>query len=575
MLFIGTLAADRAAYRGDFGLPGWVISGSADAARQILTAIAAAIITVVGVVFSIILVTLTLASTQFGPRMLRNFIRDRGTQLTLGTFVATFVYAVLVLASIGTGSHGDFVPHISVTVTLGLMVVDLAVLIYFIHHTAVSIQLPQVIASIAADLADGDQGAGQRARPGPDRRPARPRWSCWAGPRRAGPCCSPRSAGTCSSSGTRTWSGWPPRADAVISLEHRPGHFIVRGHRFATVWPPGGGAAGPAGLGRAHIIGPHRTLTQDVSFGIDQLVEIALRALSAAVNDTFTAMTCIDWLGENLCKIVSGWHPARVHRDAGGYIRVIAAEPGLRPAGAAGVREDQGVQPGHARGHDPRAGSAGADHGRDDLRRPAPGAARSGRDDRPGQRAVGARGRRPGRHPAALRGHLDHGVAAGRARGEQHVAKQRAARVGNGAGPFVELVRMPSWHLPSGNDFLRETMEAHVKYVILLLNTEAAQNMSEAEGQAWYAEIGAWYEKGGGGSGKLIDAGSQLAPPATAKTVRAGGVTDGPFMETKEALGGYSVLETDTIEEAVEIAQTWPGVDRGWMTVEVRPLLEM
>ena len=89
--------------------PSWVISGSADAARQILTAIAAAVITVVGVVFSIILVTLTLASTQFGPRMLRNFIRDRGTQLTLGTFVATFVYAVLVLVSIGPGPHGDFV----------------------------------------------------------------------------------------------------------------------------------------------------------------------------------------------------------------------------------------------------------------------------------------------------------------------------------------------------------------------------------------------------------------------------------------------------------------------------------
>jgi hypothetical protein len=118
-------------------------------------------------------------------------------------------------------------------------------------------------------------------------------------------------------------------------------------------------------------------------------------------------------------------------------------------------------------------------------------------------------------------------------------------------------------------------MEATVKYVILLLNTEAARSMSEAESQAWYGEIGAWYEKGGGGSGKLVEAGNQLAPPATAKTVRASGVTDGPFMETKEALGGYSMLETDTIEEAVEIAKTWPGVDRGWITVEVRPIVEM
>src|SRR4029077_19481879 len=124
--------------------------------------------------------------------------------------------------------------------------------------------------------------------------------------------------------------------------------FIVSGHRYATVWPPEaaplvrqalGGAHiigpqrtptpdGPFGfhpLGGAHIIGPQRTLTQDVSFGFDQLVEIAIRALSPAVNDPFTAMTCIDWLGENLCKIVARWHPARVHRDAEGYIRVITA----------------------------------------------------------------------------------------------------------------------------------------------------------------------------------------------------------------------------------------------------------
>src|SRR6202011_3269365 len=97
---------------------------------------------VVGVVFSIILVTLTLASTQFGPRILRNFMRDRGTQLTLGTFVATFVYAILALGSIGHGPKGDFVPHLSITVALGLVLASLGVLIYFIHHIATSIQLP-------------------------------------------------------------------------------------------------------------------------------------------------------------------------------------------------------------------------------------------------------------------------------------------------------------------------------------------------------------------------------------------------------------------------------------------------
>src|SRR5215472_12434954 len=114
-----------------------------------------------------------------------------------------------------------------------------------------------------------------------------------------------------------------------------------------------------------------------------------------------------------------------------------------------------------------------------------------------------------------------------------------------------------------------------MKYVILLLNTEAASGLTETEYQTWYSEIGAWYEKGGGGSGKLVEGGYQLTPPTTAKTIRASGVTDGPFMETKEALGGYSVLETDTIEEAVDIAKTWPGVDRGWITIEVRPVVPM
>ena len=87
----------------------------------------------------------------------------------------------------------------------------------------------------------------------------------------------------------------------------------------------------PAGsseaLGSAHVTGPYRTLTQDISFGIDQLVEIAIRALSPAVNDTFTALTCIDWLGDSLSKITGRWHPARVHRDSRGFIRVITAEP--------------------------------------------------------------------------------------------------------------------------------------------------------------------------------------------------------------------------------------------------------
>ena len=118
------------------------------------------------------------------------------------------------------------------------------------------------------------------------------------------------------------------KAGAVISLEYRPGHFIVQGQPFARVWPPEAVTRVSDALGRAHVTGPYRTLSQDVSFGVDQLVEIAIRALSPAVNDTFTALTCIDWLGDNLCKITSRWRPARVHRDEQGFVRVVAAQPG-------------------------------------------------------------------------------------------------------------------------------------------------------------------------------------------------------------------------------------------------------
>jgi len=112
-----------------------------------------------------------------------------------------------------------------------------------------------------------------------------------------------------------------------------------------------------------------------------------------------------------------------------------------------------------------------------------------------------------------------------------------------------------------------------VKYVMLIMDTPNEPKPDSAEYGSWYAEVSAWYEKFGA-TGKL-EAGHQLQGPATAKTVRSTGVTDGPYIETKEVLGGFSIIEADSIDEAADIAKTWPGVDRGWITVEVRPVLEM
>ena len=111
---------------------------------------------------------------------------------------------------------------------------------------------------------------------------------------------------------------------AVIRLLHRPGHFVVEGEPLADVWPAAAARGVARALGGAHATGPHRTLTQDLSFAVDQLVEIAIRALSPAVNDPFTAIACVDWLGDGLCQIADHWHPSKVHRDATGHVRVIA-----------------------------------------------------------------------------------------------------------------------------------------------------------------------------------------------------------------------------------------------------------
>jgi uncharacterized membrane protein len=329
-LFAVTLSVDEAAFHGELRLPSWVISGSPDAAREILSSLAGALITVVGVVFSVMIVALTLASQQFGPRMLRTFIRDRGSQLTLGTFVATFFYAMLTLISIGS----TFVPHLSVTVALALTAIDLGVLIYFIHHIATAIQLPAVIASIAHELGRAIDAEAAPAPAGASP-PASPSLNGTApvnGPSaevllarldRHGSVITAPSSGYLRFVRHATLIRIAAEYDAVIRLHYRPGHFLTKGHPVATVWPPESSVAIGRRLETVHITGPLRTLSQDIAFGIDQLVEIAIRALSPAVNDTFTAMTCIDWLGDSLCKIAVDWHPQSCHRDRLGTIRLI------------------------------------------------------------------------------------------------------------------------------------------------------------------------------------------------------------------------------------------------------------
>jgi uncharacterized membrane protein len=331
LLFFVTFEIDVAAYHGHISLPTWIRTGSSDAERQVLIAIAAAVITVVGVVFSITILALTLASQQFGPRMMRNFVRDIGNQVTLGVFVGTFVFAVLALVSIGSVSHA-FVPYLSTSVAEALLMVDLAVLIYFIHHIAKSIQLPEVIAGIADDLmhsidAEFPDQVGSGEEPGSRLQAGKSVPDLLTLLEERGAAVPSQVSGYIQYVGYSQLIGIATRTDSVIRLEHRPGHYLANGRTLAIVWPRGAAGEVARALAKAHVTGPHRTLVQDPVFAIDQLVEIAIRALSAAVNDTFTALTCIDWLSAGLGRVSGRVLDEGVYRDATGNVRLIESDP--------------------------------------------------------------------------------------------------------------------------------------------------------------------------------------------------------------------------------------------------------
>ena len=333
LIFVVTFSIDVAAYTHQIQLPSWLRNGDSQAGRDVLIAIAAAIITVIGVVFSITILALTLASQQFGPRMMRNFVRDVGNQMTLGVFVATFVYSVLALGSITIYPHTGFDPHLSVVVAEAMTLVDVAVLVYFINHIATTIQLPEVIAGIARDLdsaidtefrvidyVDDVKASGQIHTP-----VGLPPAELLVMIEERGGVVQAAKSGYLQFVGYAQLAEIARLVDAVIRLDYRPGHFIVAAGPIAKVLPQGAARQVERALAKAHVTGPHRTLMQDPVFAIDQLVEIAIRALSPAVNDTFTALTCLDWISSGLSRLAGRELSEHVIRDDHGRVRLIGA----------------------------------------------------------------------------------------------------------------------------------------------------------------------------------------------------------------------------------------------------------
>lgn len=303
----------------------FIYSGGPDGAREILSTIAGSMITIAGVSFSIVIVALSLASNQFGHRLLRNFMRDRTNQIVLGTFIATFVYCLLVLRSIRSVDDVEFVPHLAVTLGMGFALLSLAVLIYFIHHVSGSIQADQVVKVVAGELDrsierifPGELGSGvQSELTNPSRNHG---WEL-----------RPRHDGYLQVIDDEKLMELAEKHEIRIDLTVRPGSFLTRGITFATVSPK---VSWTESLDRSltgcFTVGASRTTQQDVEFALEQLVEIAVRALSPGINAPFTAAACLDRLLQAFSRLIGRELPSPYRLSSDGVIRVTAPSTDFR-----------------------------------------------------------------------------------------------------------------------------------------------------------------------------------------------------------------------------------------------------
>jgi uncharacterized membrane protein len=315
---------DRNLESGTFYAIRWFYSGGVEGARDLLSTVASAMMTVAGVTFSITIVALSIASSQFGPRLLRSFMRDTGNQVVLGTFISTFIYCLMVLRTIRGAEEALFVPYISVTVAIILAIASLVVLIYFIHHVSSSINADNVISLIQKDI---DQ-AIEKLYPQPEDNNSQTERVEPAGfldneRRKEIYVLAPRS-GYVQGIDYDSLLETAESNDFNIEVRSRTGLFIDRESKMIRIWTEEDLREDTyQDIQNAVIIGARRSGTLDVEYEINQLVEIAVRALSPSLNDPFTAMIAIDQLSASLSKMAERDIPPAYRYDNNSELRLI------------------------------------------------------------------------------------------------------------------------------------------------------------------------------------------------------------------------------------------------------------
>jgi len=290
----------------------------AQVAQVILSVIATSIMTVVSIVFAILLMTLTLASMQFSPRILISFVRDRGTQWTLGIFLGTFSYCVAALPAARSMPH-PFAPVVTVLGAMLLALICVGWLLFFIHHISRAINVNHIVDRIARET----EQVIDELMPHPRPSHYRPAPAVLAPDEPEFPILNEVS-GYIRFIESRRLTDFARLHQLRVRVTRRVGHFVPAGvpllmvsrrsrlHRDRAVELTG-----------AFDIGPMRTMQQDVEFGVIQIVDIALRAISPAVNDPSTAISCIDQLTRILIRWLSRFPPESMIFNPPHVLRVV------------------------------------------------------------------------------------------------------------------------------------------------------------------------------------------------------------------------------------------------------------
>lgn len=293
---------------------------SADGARAILSTLAGSMVTLAGVTFSITIVALTVASSQFGPRLLANFMRDTGNQVSLGSFIATFTFSLLVLRRVGDIGGAEFIPQLALTVAMALGIASLGVLIYFIDHVSRSIQARQVISVAGREVDRALEASFPEGEEAPEEDEAIVQQLVER--TSAGAAITAEQSGYVEIVDDEGLLEAATELNLLIELCCRTGEFVVEGEPLLRILP----TPPPEAVDRLRervALTVRRPDRGDVLTSIRQVVEIGVRALSPGVNDPFTAANCVEQLGASLRLLAERGPSIRLRRDDDGTPRVI------------------------------------------------------------------------------------------------------------------------------------------------------------------------------------------------------------------------------------------------------------